>query len=62
MKELLERLSAAIEAGTVSEQEVEDLMSRGRQRRKQATLDRVGKRLDEGMSEEELMTALEKKK
>ena len=62
MKELLEQLRQALEAGLVSEAEVNDLLARASARRKQATLDKVAKRLDEGMTEDEVMAALEKRK
>ncbi len=54
-------LTAALAAGFVTEAEIEELIARGRARRKQSTLEKVAKKLDEGMTEEAILTALEQK-
>ena len=57
--ETFDMLEAAIASGTINEQEVLDLISRGRQRAKQVTLDAVSKALDDGVKSEDVIADVE---
>lgn len=58
----LEALIIAVESGLVSESDIEELIARGRARRSHAIFELVARKFDQGMTEEAIVSALEKKK
>lgn len=55
-------LDAAVQAGAITEQELRDVIARGYQKLKHATLERISKSLDEGVSEAEFLAVINKQR
>lgn len=61
-QQLLDALNDAVDSGVVNEQELFDTIARGHQRRKHATLERISKSIDEGVSEAEFIAVINKQR